>query len=257
MGKANAEGEAIVNMSQIGLNNQFLEETVFAIADGYCSINLTKNMISGAMYQIVDGKKYNLNEQLGLPENASLSDAVLAWSETIPKEERSDFLKNFDRERLLEAFEQGNSHIVFEYWTSTATYEPMLAENHIAMFRDEKTGDVMAVNYILDRAEAYRLKTQIAINNALSNAYSAMYFIDMEECTLQQIDSKDPTPHKYGKKQDAKEALKMLTEVWVAAQYRPIIRIFVDFDTIAGVWQISSPSPRNTLTAMETGFAVS
>ncbi|WP_432628146.1 hybrid sensor histidine kinase/response regulator [Brotaphodocola sp.] len=221
-----------MNISQIGLNNQFLEETVFAIADGYCSINLTKNMIAGAMYQIVDGKKYNLNEQLGLPENSSFSDAVLAWSETIPKEERLDFLKNFDRKRLLDAFDRGVSHIVFHYWTRTATYEPMLAENHIAMFRDETTGDIMAVNYVLDRTEAYRLKTQIAINNALSNAYSAMYFIDMEECTLQQIDSKDPTPYKYGKKQKAKEALKMLTDVWVAAEYRPVIRIFVDFDTI-------------------------
>ena len=51
------------------INNRFLEESVFAIADGYCVINLTKNIVRGSMYQVINGKKYNLNEQLGLPEN--------------------------------------------------------------------------------------------------------------------------------------------------------------------------------------------
>ena len=58
------------------INNRFLEESVFAIADGYCVINLTKNIVRGSMYQVVNGKKYNLNEQLGLPENSSLQSLV-------------------------------------------------------------------------------------------------------------------------------------------------------------------------------------
>ena len=57
-------------MSQDMINNRFLEESVFAIADGYCVINLTKNIVRGSMYQVINGKKYNLNEQLGLPENS-------------------------------------------------------------------------------------------------------------------------------------------------------------------------------------------
>ena len=51
-------------MSQDIINNRFLEESVFAIADGYCVINLTKNIVRGSMYQVINGKKYNLNEQL-------------------------------------------------------------------------------------------------------------------------------------------------------------------------------------------------
>ena len=62
--------------SQDIINNRFLEESVFAIADGYCVINLTKNIVRGSMYQVVNGKKYNLNEQLGLPENSSLQSLV-------------------------------------------------------------------------------------------------------------------------------------------------------------------------------------
>ena len=61
-------------MSQDIINNRFLEESVFAIADGYCVINLSKNIVRGSMHQVVDGKVYNLNEQLGMPENSNVSD---------------------------------------------------------------------------------------------------------------------------------------------------------------------------------------
>ena len=34
----------------------------------------------------------------------------------------------------------------------------MLAEDHMALYRDAETGDVIAVNYVLDRTEHYRLE---------------------------------------------------------------------------------------------------
>ena len=145
-------------MSQDIINNRFLEESVFAIADGYCVINLSKNIVRGSMYQVVDGKVYNLNEQLGMPENSNLQILVDAWALTIPEEGREDFLKEFNRERLLNRFENGERHISFRYWTRTATFEPMLAEDHMALYRDKETGDIIAVNYVLDRTEHYRLK---------------------------------------------------------------------------------------------------
>ena len=145
-------------MSQDIISNHFLEESVFAIADGYCVINLTKNIVRGSMYQVMDGKVYNLNEQLGMPENSNLHALVDAWALTIPEEGREDFLKEFDRERLLNRFENGERHISFRYWTRTATFEPMLAEDHMALYRDNETGDVIAVNYVLDRTEHYRLQ---------------------------------------------------------------------------------------------------
>ena len=40
-------------MSQDIINNRFFEESVFAIADGYCVINLTKSIVRGSMYQVV------------------------------------------------------------------------------------------------------------------------------------------------------------------------------------------------------------
>lgn len=77
---------------------------------------------------------------------------------TIPEEGLQDFLHEFDRERLLNRFENGERHISFRYWTRTATFEPMLAEDHMALYREEETGDIIAVNYVLDRTEHYRLE---------------------------------------------------------------------------------------------------
>ena len=88
-------------MSQDIINNRFLEESVFAIADGYCVINLSKNIVRGSMHQVVDGKVYNLNEQLGMPENSNLQILVDAWALTIPEEGREDFLKEYSGSSLL------------------------------------------------------------------------------------------------------------------------------------------------------------
>ena len=67
-------------------------------------------------------------------------------------------MKEFNRERLLNRFENGERHISFRYWTRTATFEPMLAEDHLALYKEKETGDIIAVNYVLDRTEHYRLK---------------------------------------------------------------------------------------------------
>ena len=93
-----------------------------------------------------------------MPENSSLQSLVDAWALTIPEEGLKDFLHEFDRERLLKRFANGERHISFRYWTRTATFEPMLAEDHMALYREEETGDVIAVNYVLDRTEHYRLE---------------------------------------------------------------------------------------------------
>ena len=93
-----------------------------------------------------------------MPENSSLQSLVDACALTIPEEGLQDFLHEFDRERLLKRFANGERHISFRYWTRTATFEPMLAEDHMALYREEETGDVIAVNYVLDRTEHYRLE---------------------------------------------------------------------------------------------------
>ena len=139
-------------------DNCFWKQTVIEIADGYCSINLTRNIVPGVMHQVIDGVDYDLNKQLGMPEDSSFTELVKLWAQTVPEDERSQFLRILDRERLLERFHNGEQHISFTYWTRTAAYEPMLAEDHLAIFEEEETGDVLAINYVLDRTEQHQLR---------------------------------------------------------------------------------------------------
>ena len=73
---------------------------------------------------------------------------------------------------------------------------------------------------------------QTAIKDALGNIFSAMYFIDMQKKTIQMIVSPDLGKGEYGQEEDLREAMKNLLEMWVSEEYRPIIRVFVDVDTM-------------------------
>ena len=100
------------NKKKIKLDKQFFEQAVFSIADGYCRINLTKDLVPGVMYQVLDGVEYDLNQQLGVPENSSFSELVELWALTIPEEGREEFLETVNREKLLERFYKGEQHVL-------------------------------------------------------------------------------------------------------------------------------------------------
>ena len=213
------------------ISRQILEEAIFAVADGYCKINLSRNIVPGNMYQVLEGKKYNLNEQLGMPENSRFSDLVSAWSSTVPAESVQEFLELFDRDRLLTCFNNGETNITFNYWTRTAAYEPMFAENHIAMFREDETGDILAINYVIDRTEQYQLKRHIAMTEAISGMYDEMYYIELGKNFIKSISATDPVQEEE-KGTDAKKRFKRFIESEVEVSYRSIMRIFMDFDSI-------------------------
>lgn len=134
---------------------QILEH--FAAAAGvYYSFNVTRNIIPGVVYQIIDGKEYNANEIIGFPENVSFTEYITYWGNKLNEEYKKPYFEFFDREHLLEQFQQGKEHLTHTYWTVTVTEEPMLAEQHIIMFEDEESGEVLAITYILNKTEKYR-----------------------------------------------------------------------------------------------------
>ena len=71
-----------------------------------------------------------------------------------------------------------------------------------------------------------------AIIGALSNIYSALYCINLEENTLQRLVSVDGLEHVLGEKGNAREALRRMTEELVCDAHRPLMRSFTDFDTL-------------------------
>ena len=132
-----------------------LEHIIAAVAGAYYNINLTRNLVHGQMYQVVDGKEYNVNEMTGLPADAKFSEVIAYWGERLPEKEKEAYYAFFDIPVLLKHYEKGETHVTHTYWTQTIRQRLMLAEHHIVMYEDEENGDILAISYIRDITEEF------------------------------------------------------------------------------------------------------
>lgn len=131
-------------------------EYIAASAGAYYEFNMTKDRIPGSVTQYLDGKPYNVNQLIGLPENCRFTQYQSFWGSRLTGKNQEDYFTFFDRERLLEAYAQGQRHFRHTYWTCNVVQDPMLAEHHLILFLDEEKGDVLGVSYIIDKTEHYK-----------------------------------------------------------------------------------------------------
>lgn len=132
-----------------------LEHIIAAVAGAYYNVNLTRNLVPGQMYQVVDGKEYNVNEMTGLPADAKFSEVIDYWGKRLSEKEKEAYYTFFDIPVLLKHYEKGETHVTHTYWTQTIRQRPMLAEHHIVMYEDEENGDILAISYIRDITEEF------------------------------------------------------------------------------------------------------
>ena len=132
-----------------------LEHSLAAVAGAYYNINLTKDLVPGEMYQVVDGKEYSINEMTGLPADAKFSEVVAYWGERLAEKDKEDYFTFFDIPALLKHYEKGETHVTHTYWTHTIRQKPMLAEQHIVMYEDEENGDILAISYVRDLTKGF------------------------------------------------------------------------------------------------------
>ena len=82
---------------------------------------------------------------MGLSINASFTEVVQYWGEKLSQEEKKAYYDFFSIRNLLERYQDGENHVYFKYWTKSAIFSPMLAEQHIVMYEDEENGDILAI----------------------------------------------------------------------------------------------------------------
>ena len=138
---------------------EVLEHAIVSTMGAYYSINLTKNIVPGIMYQVIDGKEYNINERIGVPEHAKFSEVIAYWGNQLDEEEKEAYFDFFQISNLLENYKQGNTHVCHKYWTKSAVFERMLAEQHIVMFEDEESGDILGITYVIDLTKRFQEET--------------------------------------------------------------------------------------------------
>ncbi|MGN0411611.1 MAG: response regulator [Lachnospiraceae bacterium] len=168
-----------------------IEHALSASAGTYYNINITRNLVPGTMYQVIDDVEYSINEAIGFPEDCKYWDVIEYWGNQLAEELKSDYFAFFDIDHLVECFEKGEEHIFYRYWTKDSLGNPMLAEQHVVMYRDLTNNDLLAITYVLDHTEIEELHNRdvkqrklleedIKKIEGLASQYSALYFINFD-----------------------------------------------------------------------------
>lgn len=136
------------------------------------NINLTRNLIEEEFYEIVDEKRYPMLELVGLKAPCRFDEFCKRWSETkIPDESRANFLKIYNREYMLDAYERGERHLEIEYETVIGRGIKIVLRNTALLLEDYESGDIFAMvsgkDVSAQREEEYRQR------EALREAYEA------------------------------------------------------------------------------------
>lgn len=78
--------------------------------------------------QLVDGKEYNANQLMGLPEHVSMTRYLAYWGNQLEGAAREAYFRFFNVEFLMDQFRKGERELSYTYWTTTVTGKSMLAE---------------------------------------------------------------------------------------------------------------------------------
>lgn len=161
-----------------------------ASAGAYYNINITRNLVPGTMYQVVDDVEYSINEAIGFPDDCKYWDVIEYWGNQLAEELQPDYFAFFDIGYLTACFENGEDHIFHRYWTKDSLGNPMLAEQHVVMYRDLTNNDLLAITYVLDHTKMEelhakdaelkrRLEEDIIRIEGLASQYATLYSINL------------------------------------------------------------------------------
>ena len=192
---------------------RILEHALSVSAGAYYNINITRNRIPGTMYQVIDDVEYSINEAIGFPDDCCYWDVIEYWGNQLADADKPAYFAFFDVSHLIRCYENGQKHIFHRYWTKDSLGNPMLAEQHVVMYRDLTNDDLLAVAYVLDHtklnelhsleAEQKRLHEEdIKKIEGLASQYSALYYINLDtrECTKYHVRETDADDSRFNDK---------------------------------------------------------
>lgn len=188
---------------------QIMEHALSASAGAYYNINITRNLVPGTMYQVIDDVEYSINKAIGFPEDCKYWDVIQYWGNQLAQELQPAYFAFFDADHLTQCFENGEDHVFHRYWTKDTLGNPMLAEQHVVMYRDLVSGDLLAITYVLDHTKLDKLNSREAEQRrlleedmkkieGLASQYSALYYINFDTKEYIRYDSSGAVPKEIG-----------------------------------------------------------
>ncbi len=142
--------EHVFPPEMMAIREEKLITALSACAGSFYDFNITRNVIMGTPIQVIDGEEYSVHDKIGLPAHCPYTDIVKYWGSRLPPDEQPAFFTFFDRRHLEKCFDCDKDHITHTYWTKDVLGNPMLAEQHIHLYKDITTGDLLGLTYIKD-----------------------------------------------------------------------------------------------------------
>ena len=230
---------------------QIMEHALSASAGAYYNINLTRNRIPGTMYQVIDDVEYSINEAIGFPDDCCYWDVIEHWGNQLEEALRPAYFAFFDIGHLTRCFESGQEHVFHRYWTKDTLGNPMLAEQHVVMYRDQTNGDLLAVTYVLDHTKMVELHTRDLEHRrqleedyrkieGLASQYSALYFINFDAKEYTRYDNRQAAPEELrgtrsGNSDDFFEIFRKSVLEYTHPDYRNELLAYADADHVRGI----------------------
>ena len=225
---------------------KIMEHALSSSAGAYYNINITQNLVPGTMYQVIDDVEYSINEAIGFPDDCRYWDVIEYWGNQLAEEQQQDYFAFFDRDHLEKCFEKGEDHLCHRYWTKDTLGNPMLAEQHVVMYRDLSNDDLLAITYVLDLTKIEELHAKdveqrkileedIKKIEGLASQYSTLYFINLNTKEYSKYDingtaSEESTEDHTGNSEDYFNRFRNLVNSYAHPDFREELLRFADED---------------------------
>lgn len=155
----------------ISQEEQFQQATLSGALLVY-NINLTKNLIEDEFYEIVDGKKYAMLQLVGLKAPCDFDEFCEKWSkEKVPEDSKETFLKVFNRQYMLDAYERGERQLELEFDTVMGRGIRITLRSTALLVEDKVSGDLIAM--VNSKDVSAQRKQEYRQREALREAYEA------------------------------------------------------------------------------------
>ncbi len=172
-----------MNIQTLNKKIDLLENAIILGTGAYFEFNVTKNVIPGKIYENIGDEEICVNDKFNLPENAKYTDLVKCCCDVLPDEEKEGFMEFFNLDKMARAYKNGVNHLRYTYWTSNIFSKSLLAEQHIILYEDDETKDLLAFTYIMDLTEPEehlkKLSEERAFLDVLCRDYTSVHYADL------------------------------------------------------------------------------
>lgn len=158
------------------LENEYARESQYKKAILYDAVtfyecNISRNEFITMATQICDGKIMNMSDIMDMPEISTYTDYVMFWAGRIDEEEKEEYLAFFDRDKLIQNYEEGKLEISFDCWVLDAFERRRLYKWIFLLGKDEMNGDLVAL--VLAKDITKQMEKQKLFEMALRQADAA------------------------------------------------------------------------------------